>query len=81
MQGVSIKITEATEEILDVLAEGRATPGFIQRETGRSRNTVHNQLNRLLAADAIAYVDEPTGLYELRSDPRTCNRYEGEAMR
>lgn len=27
-------------------------------------------LNALLAADAVRYVDEPTGLYELQRDPR-----------
>jgi DNA-binding IclR family transcriptional regulator len=70
MESVTLKITNATEQILDVLQEGRATPGYIQRETGLARNTVHNQLNVLLAADVVVYVDEPTGLYELVEDPR-----------
>lgn len=70
MHFVSLKITNATEQILDVLEEGRATPGYIQRETGLARNTIHGQLSSLLAADAIVYVDEPTGLYELVADPR-----------
>ncbi|WP_157972456.1 hypothetical protein [Saliphagus sp. LR7] len=67
---MAIKITNATEKVLDVLQEGRATPGYIQRETDLARNTVHGQINQLLAADAVVYIDEPTGLYELVEDPR-----------
>lgn len=67
---MGLKVTRATAEILEVLADGRATPGYLQRETDLSRNTIHGQLNSLLAADAIEYVDEPTGLYELVNDPR-----------
>lgn len=70
MQDVTLKITESTEQVLGVLVDGRATPGHIQRQTGLARNTIHTQLNALLAADAVAYVDEPTGLYELLADPR-----------
>lgn len=67
---MAVKVTEATEDVLNVLSEGRATPGYIHEETGRSRNTIHNQLNALLAADCIKYVHKPTGLYELVEDPR-----------
>lgn len=70
MEGVALKITGSTEKVLDVLAGGRATPGFILRETELARNTIHTQLNTLLAADCVRYIDKPTGLYELVSDPR-----------
>ncbi|ELY40157.1 hypothetical protein C497_03635 [Halalkalicoccus jeotgali B3] len=67
---MAIKITPSTEAILDVLQEGRATPGYLQEQTGLSRNTVQNQLRSLLSGDCVQYVHEPTGLYELVDDPR-----------
>lgn len=67
---MAVKITPSTEAILNVLKEGRATPGYLQERTGLSRNTVQNQLRSLLSGDCVRYVHEPTGLYELVEDPR-----------
>ncbi|XVH32228.1 MarR family transcriptional regulator [Haloferacaceae archaeon DSL9] len=65
-----MKVTDSTQRILDVLQEGRATPGYLVERTGLSRQTIHNQLNQLLAGEHVEYIHEPTGLYELISDPR-----------
>lgn len=67
---MALNITPATEQILDVLEEGRATPGMIADETGLSRNTVHNQIRALNAGGYIQYAHEPTAVYELVTDPR-----------
>ncbi|GAA0259954.1 MarR family transcriptional regulator [Haladaptatus pallidirubidus] len=69
-QRMAIKVTKSTEKILDVLKEGRATPGYLADETDISRQTIHTQLNALLAGKYIQQVHEPTGLYELVNDPR-----------
>lgn len=66
----SLNVTRSTEEIIDVLAAGRATPGYLVDQTGLSRNTVHTQLTKLMAGGYVVYVHEPTGLYELVADPR-----------
>lgn len=60
----------ADEEILDVLADGRATKGMLIDETGYSRNTVYNRLEVLQAAGHVETVHEPTRLFELVNDPR-----------
>lgn len=65
-----MKITESTEEVLDVLNEGRATTGYLVERTDRSKSTIHNQLNQLRAGGYVRNVHEPTGLYELVADPR-----------
>lgn len=67
---MAIKVTKSTEKILDVLKEGRATPGYLADETDVSRQTIHTQLNALLAGEYVRQVHEPTGLYELVEDPR-----------
>ena len=67
---MAIDVTDATEQVLDVLVDGRATPGMIAEETGLSRNTVHNQLRSLRAGDYIRYAHEGTAVYELVEDPR-----------
>lgn len=69
-QEMTIKVTKSTKRVLDVLQEGRATAGYVADETDLSRQTVHSQLNQLLAAEMVRYVHEPTGLYELVEDPR-----------
>ena len=65
-----VDLTDADKEILDRLADGRCTVGYLAEETSYSRQHVHNRLNVLLAADYIRKVHDPTGLYELREDPR-----------
>jgi len=78
MQGViivgqnemTVELTQTDEEILNLLQEGRCTPGYIVDESGISRQQVHSRLNVLLAADYIKKVHDSTGLYELVKDPR-----------
>lgn len=65
-----VDLTDADHAILDLLAEGRCTAGYLADETEYSRQHVHNRLNVLLAAEYVRKVHEPTGLYELVSDPR-----------
>lgn len=67
---MTVNLTETDEEILELLGNGRCTPGYLVDETGISRQQIHNRLNVLLAADYIRKVHEPTGLYELVEDPR-----------
>ena len=64
------ELTDADRQILDVLAEGARTKGYITDETGLHRNTVANRLNVLHAADVIKRIHKPTALYELQEDPR-----------
>jgi DNA-binding IclR family transcriptional regulator len=68
---VSVDLTDADHAILDRLSEGRCTVGYLADESNYSRQHLHNRLNVLLAADYVAKVHEPTGLYELRADPRS----------
>lgn len=65
-----VDLTDADEAILDRLDEGRCTVGYLADETTYSRQHIHNRLNVLLAADYVQKVHDPTGLYELRDDPR-----------
>jgi len=67
---VPVDLTDADEAILDRLDEGRCTVGYLADETTYSRQHIHNRLNVLLAADYVQKVHDPTGLYELRDDPR-----------
>jgi DeoR/GlpR family transcriptional regulator of sugar metabolism len=60
----------ADEQILDELADGRATKGALVDWTGYSRNTVYNRLNVLEAAGHVTVVHDGTRLFELASDPR-----------
>lgn len=65
-----VELTDADKTILDVLSNGRCTVGYLADKTGYSRQHVHNRLNVLLAAEYVEKIHEPTGLYELRTDPR-----------
>jgi len=67
---MTVELTETDRKVLDLLNEGRCTPGYLIDETGISRQQIHNRLNVLLAADYVQKVHEPTGLYELVEDPR-----------
>jgi len=64
------ELRPADEEILNLLAEGRATKGLLVDESGFSRNTIYNRLNVLEAAGHVRVIHEPTRLFELASDPR-----------
>lgn len=59
------------EAVLDVLAEGRATKGYLIEQTGFSRNTVYRELDLLCAHGHVRCVHEPTSLWELVDDPRS----------
>jgi Fe2+ or Zn2+ uptake regulation protein len=63
------ELNESDYKILEVLREGRATPAALKDWTGRSGQTVHNRLGRLVAAGHVEKVHE-SGLYELVDDPR-----------
>lgn len=69
-QTVPVKLTDADEQILDLLRDGRCTQGYLVDETGFSRQHIYNRLKVLLAADYIRLIHEPTALYELVEDPR-----------
>jgi len=58
------------DEMLDRLAEGRATTGALTDWTDSTRATVTKRLDKLKSADCIEYAHEPTALWELVSDPR-----------
>jgi len=64
------ELRPADKEILDILAEGRATKGLLVDESGFSRNTIYNRLNVLEAAGHVRVVHESTRLFEIVSDPR-----------
>lgn len=65
-----VDLTAADEAILDRLADGRCTVGYLAGETEYSRQHVHNRLNVLPAAEYVDKVHDPTGLYALQTDPR-----------
>jgi uncharacterized membrane protein len=64
------ELTKSDRAILDVLADGRATKGYLVDETGLSRNTVYNRLEVLTMGNYVRTVHEPTRLFELVKDPR-----------
>lgn len=67
---MAVKLTDADHAILDLLAEGRCTQGYLADETGLSRQHVYNRLNVLTAAGYVEKVHDSTALYELVNDPR-----------
>jgi len=56
--------------ILDQLAEGRATKGYLVDQTGYNRNSVYNRLEVLEAAGHVTCIHDGTRLFELNNDPR-----------
>jgi len=68
------ELNELDNKILDVLADGRATPTllkriFEERGTEVSRQYVNQRLKRLSEHDHIENLFD-TGVYELLTDPR-----------
>jgi hypothetical protein len=63
-------LTDADEEIIDVLGHGARTKGAIIDATGLHRNTVGNRLDVLEAGDVIERIHDRTALYDLVDDPR-----------
>lgn len=70
MECVAVDFTEADYAILDMLADGRCTVGYLAEELDYSRQHIHNRLNVLVAAEYVQKRHDPTGLYELGQDPR-----------
>lgn len=60
---MGIPLNEADEQILAILAEGRATPKYLAEQTDLSRPYVSDRLTRLREHGLITRVS--TGLYEL----------------
>jgi len=67
---MAVDLKDADYAILDLLTEGRCTVGYLSDRISYSRQHIHNRLNILLAAEYVKKVHDPTGLYELRKDPR-----------
>jgi len=71
-------LTKTDQDILDVLKDGRdspgpwgqATKGYLVDETGRSRNSVYNRLEILEAHGHVNELHEGTRLFEFVDDPR-----------
>lgn len=71
-----MEIDETDETILDLLAEGRCTQGYIVDETEIPRYKVHERLKMYGVAGIARNLHGPTALWELIEDPR--DEREGE---
>lgn len=60
------EITPQQREILAILGEGRATPGYIAERTGRENSNIINQLNDLVDRGLVEKVHH--GLYGKAED-------------
>jgi predicted HTH transcriptional regulator len=68
---MALDVDPLMDEMLELFQqEGNLTTGALVDWTGKSRATVTKRLDKLRAADHIAYVHSPTGLHRLTSDPR-----------
>ncbi|QCC51950.1 helix-turn-helix domain-containing protein [Halapricum salinum] len=67
---MTVDLTDADHAILDMLAVGRCTVGYLADETNYSRQHVHNRLNILQAAEYVKKIHDTTALYALEDDPR-----------
>lgn len=65
-----MELADLDESILDELAEGARTQGYLVDATEEPRYKVHERLKLLVAAGHIENIHENTALYELRNDPR-----------
>lgn len=52
--------------IIEVLQEGRATPKYLSKRVGESRQLVSKRLRDLQMADVVTLIDR--GLYELNEE-------------
>lgn len=68
--GMALRVDPLMSEILNHLADGRATTGALVDWTDSTRATVTKRLDKLTAADCIEYAHEPTALWVLVDDPR-----------
>jgi predicted HTH transcriptional regulator len=62
------QLNDADRDILDVLQEGRATPGYLSQETGHDSSYINQRLRRLEEHDHVRTLAR--GLWELVDDPR-----------
>jgi restriction endonuclease Mrr len=58
-----VELDERDEEVLSVLAEGRANPYYIREQTGLGKGDTNTVLNRLARAGHVRQVTR--GLYEI----------------
>lgn len=66
-----LEIDENTERVIEQFVEhGNLTTGALVNFTGLSRPTVTKRLDRLYTADCVAYLHQPTALWQLKKDPR-----------
>jgi len=67
-----LRIDENTEKVIEEFIEhGNLTTGALVDFTELSRPTVTKRLDRLSAAEYVAYLHEPTALWRLTDDPRS----------
>lgn len=64
------ELRKVDEAILNELAEGARTKGFLVDETGYHRNTIWNRLELLEKTNVIECLHDSTALYEVNEDPR-----------
>jgi hypothetical protein len=67
---MGLRVDSLMDEVLDHLAEGRATTGALTDWTDSTRATVTKRLDKLKSADCIEYAHEPTALWVMVDDPR-----------
>lgn len=63
-------LSDADRAILDELAQGARTKGYLVDHTEYHRNTVGRRLEVLTVAGILKCIHESTALYELVEDPR-----------
>ena len=60
---MAVELNETDKAILRTLAEGRATPSYLERQTDYTRQAIQGRLTVLRAGDYVERID--TGLYEI----------------
>lgn len=65
-----MKLTDVDDELLDELAKGRCTQGYLVDVTDIPRYKVHERLKLFEAAGIAQNLHSPTALWELIDDPR-----------
>jgi predicted transcriptional regulator len=62
-----VELNTADRAIIEVLSQGRNTPGNIARDREYTREYIANRMKRLVEHDLVDRVDR--GLYELTANP------------
>lgn len=73
-----MELDETDNTILDMLAEGRCTQGYIVDQTEIPRYKVHERLKMYGVAGYAKNLHENTALWELIDDPREEGDDDGE---